>query len=135
MEGHPLDSCDDHLGDAHAARYLELLGTEIDQGHHQLAAVVAIDRGRGIGQRDAVPECQAGPRPELAFIPVWNGDAEAGPEELSLEGGQLTVFGAGQIVPGGPGGGRGRQGEVIRMGEACDQDSDRDLRDPLRQRC
>jgi hypothetical protein len=95
VERHPLDSCDDHLGDAHAARYLKFLGTEIDQRHHQLAAVVAVDRSRGIRQRDTVPECQAGPWPELAFIPVWNGDAEAGPEELSLEGGQLTVFRAG----------------------------------------
>jgi hypothetical protein len=100
MEGHPFDSCDDHLGDAHAPRYPERFRAKIHQRHHQLAAVVAVNRGRRIRQRDAVPKRQAGARSKLAFVPVRNRDTEAGSEKLSLEGGQLTVLGAGQIVPG-----------------------------------
>ena len=80
----------DHLGDPHPAGDLEGLGAEVHQHDHQLAPVVAVDRRRGVGQRDAVPERQAGPGPDLALEPLRDRDREAGPEQLPLERGQRT---------------------------------------------
>ena len=84
-ERHRLDPGDDHLGDPHAAGDLERLGAQVDQRDHELAPVVAVDRGRGVGQRDAVLERQAGPRPDLALEPLRHRDREAGAEQLPLE--------------------------------------------------
>ena len=134
-ERHPLHPCDDHLGDAHAPHHLELLPTEIHQRHHQLAPVVAVDCSRRVRQADSVTKCQAGPRPELAFIPFRYGNAEAGPEQLPLERCQFPVLGACQIVACRPRGGRAWQGKPLSVGKAGDPDLDRSLwLEALRQR-
>jgi hypothetical protein len=100
VERHPLDSCDDHLGNPHAPLHLKTVGTEIHQCHHQLAAVIAVYRCRRIRQGYPMFQCQTGPGPQLALISIGDRNAEAGPEELSFEGRQLAVLGAGQVVPG-----------------------------------
>ncbi len=51
---HSLHPRDDHLRDAHAPGHLERLGAQIHQRHHQLAPVIAVDRGRSVRQRDAM---------------------------------------------------------------------------------
>jgi hypothetical protein len=133
---HSLHSCYDHLGDPHSSGHPECLFAEIDQRYHQLAPVVAVHGRRRVGQGDPVLERQTGPGPQLAFVPWGDGDAQSGPEEPPVEWGQFPVIRAGQIVPGGTGGGRTRQREPLTMGKPGDENLDRCLRpEPLRQRC
>src|ERR1043166_5254748 len=51
-----LDPPDDQLGYAHPAGDLERLAAEVDQRHLELAPVIAVDRGRRVGQGEAVPQ-------------------------------------------------------------------------------
>jgi hypothetical protein len=56
LEGNSFDTRHNHLGNAHPARHRKYFGAKVHQGYHQLAPVVAIDGGRRIRQRNAVPE-------------------------------------------------------------------------------
>src|SRR5437764_769804 len=59
--------CHDKLCNSHAARDLEGLLAQIDQNHPNFAAVVGIYGARRIGDRDAVPRCETGTRPDLGL--------------------------------------------------------------------
>src|SRR5215210_4123661 len=49
-EGHSLHPRDYHLGDAHTPYHPERVGPQIDQRHHELAPVIAVDRRRSVRQ-------------------------------------------------------------------------------------
>lgn len=78
---------DDHLGDAHAAVDGERLLAKVDQGDHDLAAIVGVNGAGGIDQRDAVAAGEAGARADLGFIAGGEGHVEAAGDELDLAGG------------------------------------------------
>lgn len=72
---HGLDFLHQQLCDAIAPVNLERVGTEIDHDDLQFAAIVAVDRSRRIGERDAVLEREAGARTQLHFVARRNRDA------------------------------------------------------------
>src|SRR5687768_17522882 len=100
LELDPLDPCYDHLRDAHPACHPEWLGAQIHHRHHQLTPIVAVDGRRCVWQRDPVLQGQSGPGPELTLVAVRDRDAESGPEQLPLQGSEITILCAGEVVPG-----------------------------------
>src|SRR5574338_1046270 len=115
-----------HLGNPHPPLHPERLRTKVDQCHLQFATIIRVDRGRAVGQGDAVPVGEAGARPDLGLVPLRQRDGEAGREEPPLERGKDRIFGAGQVHAGGPRRRIRRQGQPCPMGQAADSDRDRD---------
>jgi hypothetical protein len=97
-KGGALNPGDDHLGNAHSASHPKRLAAEVHQRHHQLTAVVAVDRSRRIGQGDPVAKGQARPRPDLTLVPLRHCYAEPGPEQPPLQRRQITVIRASQVI-------------------------------------
>src|SRR5687767_6865651 len=100
LELDPLDPCHDHLSDAHPPCHPEWRSAQIHQRHHELAPIVAVDGRRRVRQRDPVFQGQPGPGAELTLVAVRNRDAEPGPEQPPLQRSEITIFGAGEVVPG-----------------------------------
>ena len=133
---HALYPGNNHLGDSHAPRHREWLGSQIHQRYHQLAPVIAVNRRRCVGQGDTVAERQTGSRPQLALETLWYRNAETGSEQPTLERCQLPLVRAGQVITCRAWCSRARNREPIGMRQAGDQDLDRGFRGyPFRQRC
>src|ERR1043166_4728539 len=119
-----LDPPDDQLGYAHPAGDLERLCAEVDQRTLELAPVIAVYRGRRIGQGDAVAQREPRAGPDLDLEALGDRHREAGGVEAPLAGPEHRGFRAGQIEAGGAGGGPRWDRQPLAVGEPGDQDLD-----------
>ncbi len=81
VDHHPApadDGRDDELRDPHAARDRHRRVAEVGEQHHQLAAIVAVDRPRRVGDRQPVLERQPRARPDLKLVAVGDRHLQAG---------------------------------------------------------
>src|SRR5688572_18964004 len=128
LERHLLHPRHDHLRDPHAPRDREWLRPQIDQRHHELSAIVAVNRGGGVGQGNPVPDGEPRAGAELALVPLGNRDGDPGAEKPSLAGTEGAVFSAGKIVAGRARGGPARQRETLAVVKPRDPHRHRGLR-------
>ena len=77
----------------------EGLVAEIDHDDLQFAAVITVDRARGVGDGDAVLQRQAGTRTHLYLVAFGNGDLQAGGYRVPLAGHEVEVLGAVMGLP------------------------------------
>ena len=97
---------------------------QVDQGHLQFAPVIAVDRGRRVGEGDPMLEGQTGPRPDLALETRRDGDGESGADQCPGPGCQLDVVRARDVIPRRPRRcGRG-SGSSLSVGQPDDFDVD-----------
>src|SRR5438270_13242559 len=77
VEGDAADRRDDELGDALAALDDDGVAAEIGQDDVNLAAIIGVDRAGAVEHGDAVLEGEARARPDLALVPVRQGEGDA----------------------------------------------------------
>ena len=77
---------EEDLRDALATLDHEGLVAEVDEGHHQLAAVVTVDRSGAVDQRDAVLEGEPRTGTDLPFPVRRDGEGDPARDEPALAG-------------------------------------------------
>ena len=98
---------------------LEDAVAEIDQDHLDLAAIVRVDRARRVEHRDAVPQREAGARPDLALVAGRELQREAGRDQAlgpAAQAGSALRRGS---RPGGRGRRRRRLHSAAAAGRPC----------------
>src|SRR5690606_2825963 len=123
------------LRDPVAARDGERRVAEVDDDHLELAAVIAVDCPRGVGQRDTVLQREARPRPDLDLVTRQDSYRKAGCHRMAAAYGYGDVFGRNDVHACRTVGRIGRQRQSCSVRQALDAHTNPFSHRPAPSRC